>query len=81
MNEDQREIEEIVKSCAEDDQLRRIVFNLNEMDIVQRKIFSKKMNIYFLSKKEFVDVQAYKFFKLLLNDEILSVVIDRLKGR
>ncbi len=81
MNEVQREIEEIVKSCAEDEELRRIVFDLNEMDPAQRKEFSKKVDVYFLSKNDVSDIHAYKFFKSLLEDKIRFIVTYRLKGR
>ena len=81
MDRVQREIEEIAKSCAEDEELRRIVFDLNKMDSIQRKDFSKKVDVYFLSKNSVSDVRAYKFFKLLLDDRIRSIITDRLKGR
>ncbi len=77
----QREIEEIVKSCAEDEELRRIVFEINKMDPIQRKDFSKKVDVYFLSKNSVSDIHAYNFFKLLLDDKIRSAVTHRLKGR
>lgn len=77
----QQEINEIVRSCAEDEKLRRVVLDINDMNRKQREDFSKKVNVYFLSQKESnLEIQAYRFFKLLLNDDIRGVVVERLKG-
>ncbi len=77
----QQEINEIVRSCAEDEELRRVVLNINGMNRKQRGEFLEKVNVYFSSQKEsLLEVQAYRFFKLLLNDDVRGVVVERLKG-
>ncbi len=76
----QKEINEIVRSCAGDEELRRVVLNINEMNCKQREEFLKKVNVYFLSQKSSLEAQAYKFFELLLNDGIRGIIVERLKG-
>jgi hypothetical protein len=75
----QKEINEIVRSCAEDENLRRIVLNVHSMKKDEREIFLKKMNIYFSNQHSSVEAQAYKFFRVLLMDDVRNVIVERLK--
>ncbi len=77
----QKEINEIVRSCAEDENLRRIVLSIHNMKKAEREEFFQKMRIYFSTQKSSVDAQAYKFFSLLLKDDVRILVVERLKGK
>jgi len=71
-------IQEIVETCKEDPRIRKIVEEIAAMEEDEREIFRKKVKSYFLSRTSSEDVEAYKFFKLILNESILKQVLDRL---
>ncbi|RKX50350.1 MAG: hypothetical protein DRP38_01285 [Thermotogae bacterium] len=71
-------IQEIVEACREDPRIRKIVEEIAAMEDDEREIFRKKVKSYFLSRTSSEDVEAYKFFKLILNESILKQVLDRL---
>lgn len=74
------EIKEIIKACAEDENLRRIVFEIDEMNSEQKSALEQKLIDYFFTKTSKEDFQAYKFFKLILSDEIRISVVSNMKG-
>lgn len=71
-------IQGIVEACKEDPRIRKIVEEIAAMEEDEREIFRKKVKSYFLSRTSSEDVEAYKFFKLILNESILKQVLDRL---
>lgn len=75
----EKEIKEIVKACAEDKNLRRIVFEIDGMREDQRSSFEVKMMNYFFGKNSPDDLQVYKFFKLILDDSVRNKVISGIK--
>ncbi len=75
----EEEINEIVRACAEDKNLRRIVFQLEEMTEDQRSSFKLKMVNYFLGKNSDDDLQVYKFFKLILDPSVRGEVVSKIK--
>jgi|YelNatPaOPRAMG01_1025707.scaffolds.fasta_scaffold04430_2 hypothetical protein len=77
----EKEIKEIIRACAEDVNLRRIIFEIDRMCGEDRAIFGKKMDRYFFSKSSEEDLQAYKFFKTILDDQFRKDVIVYLKGK
>ncbi len=74
-----RALEEIVSACLIDSRIRDLVENIASMDEKKRNEFREKMSIYFAGKSAEVDVQAYRFYKLVLEryDEILEEVRKR----
>ncbi len=74
-----RALEEIVSACLIDSRIRDLVENIATMDNEKRNEFKKKMNIYFAGRSAEEDVQAYRFYKLVLEkyDEILEEVRKR----
>ncbi|BBJ27471.1 hypothetical protein ATHSA_0340 [Athalassotoga saccharophila] len=79
MPDREEEIKEIVRACAEDMNLRRIVFQIEEMNEDQRSSFELKMVNYFLGKNSNDDLQVYKFFKLILDASVRDEVISKIK--
>ncbi|GEM_PF-1984713 len=77
----QKEINEIVRSCAEDENLRRIVLSIHRMEKKERDEFFQKMNAYFPKQKSPVEAQAYRFFNLLLKDDVRNLVVEKLERK
>lgn len=80
MSDRDDEIKEIIRACAEDENLRRIVFEINEMSLEQKSSFEQKVNDYFFTRTSKEDVQAYNFFRIILSDETRISVVLKLKG-
>lgn len=77
-----RALEEIVEACLIDGRIREIVENLASMDERERKEFERKMKVYFAGRTSEEDVQAYRFYKIVLEsaEEILREVRRRERG-
>ena len=73
-------VQEIVEACRKDPRIRKIVEEIASMDREEREIFRRKVKTYFLSKTSSEDVEAYKFFKFILDESILKRVLDSLSG-
>ncbi len=73
----QREIDEIVRSCAEDENLRRIVLDVEKMEDGERERFSKKVKLYFSASKSDVERQSLRFFEVVLMDDVRKLIISR----
>jgi hypothetical protein len=74
-----RVLEEIVSACLIDGRIREIVENITLMSKEKREEFKRKMNIYFAGRASDNDVQAYRFYKIVLEnaEEILEEVRKR----
>ncbi len=74
-----RTLEEIVSACLLDSRIRDLVESIASMDEKKREEFRRKMGIYFAGKSAEVDVQAYRFYKIVLEkyDEIIKEVRKR----
>ncbi len=72
-------VQEIVEACKEDPRIRKIVEEVASMSEEEREIFRKKVKAYFLSRTSPEDVEAYKFFKFILDETILKQVLDKLR--
>ena len=77
----QKEINEIVRSCAEDENLRRVVLEIHSMTKEERNEFFKKMEAYFSQLSSSVDRQAYKFFSILFKDDVRNIIVERINVR
>jgi Tfp pilus assembly ATPase PilU len=72
-------LEEIVSACLVDERIREIVESIASMDEKRRMEFKRKMNIYFAGRTSDEDVQAYRFYKIVLEnaEEIIRGVKER----
>ncbi len=77
----QSEIDEIVRSCAEDESLRRIVLNIDGMKRDEREKFFEKVKRYFSKCKDEAERQSLKFFEIVLMDDIRSLIIAHLSEK
>jgi len=66
MNEDK--LNEISIACTEDERLREILGRILSMNEKELKEFKTKLTIFYLDKKEIDDIQAFEFFKVLLDN-------------
>jgi len=67
MNEDK--LNEISIACTEDERLREILGRILSMNEKELKEFKTKLTIFYLDKKEIDDIQAFEFFKVLLDSQ------------
>lgn len=69
-------LNEIVRTANEDERIKSIIVQLSSMTSEEREDFKRKMMLYFIDKDSDVDVEAFKFFKLLL--ENLELIAEKL---
>jgi len=62
-------IEQIAEVCKSDSQLREIVRAVARMSLEEKDVFVSKVRRYFLNKADKVDVEAYKFYSVILEGE------------
>jgi len=62
-------IEQIAEVCKSDSQLREIVRAVARMSLEEKDVFGSKVRRYFLNKADKVDVEAYKFYSVILEGE------------
>ncbi|KAF2959631.1 MULTISPECIES: hypothetical protein [unclassified Thermotoga] len=72
------EIREILKAMEEDSRIRVIVTQILRMSVEEREQFKKKVMYYFMDRNSEVDTEAFKFFKIVIeNVEELSKLIEQ----
>lgn len=72
------EVREIVKAMEEDSRIKVIVTQILKMSVEEREQFKKKVMYYFMDRNSEVDAEAFKFFKIVLeNVEELSDLIEQ----
>jgi hypothetical protein len=72
------EIREIVRAMEEDSRIKVIVTQILKMSAEEREQFKKKVMYYFMDRNSEVDTEAFKFFKIVLeNVEELSKLIEQ----
>lgn len=69
-------LNEIVRVANEDERIKSIIIQLISMTSEEREDFKRKMMLYFIDKDSDVDVEAFRFFKLLL--ENLEPIAEKL---
>ncbi len=57
---------EVIKACIEDRRLLDIVRNIFRMSDEEREAFKRKLSIYFMDKFSDEDVNAFRFFRFVL---------------
>ena len=73
-------LEDVVKSCIEDSRLLDIVRNVARMSKEEKELFSKKVSLYFMNRSSEDDIEAYKFFKFILQNDNSKVILERVKN-
>ncbi|MCD6551956.1 hypothetical protein [Thermotoga sp.] len=72
------EVQQILNAMKEDSRIKAIVLQIIKMSSEERENFRKKITYYFMSKNSEVDVEAFKFFKVFLeNVNEFSKVIEQ----
>lgn len=71
--EDLRYIAEV---CLKDERIHEIVSNIARMDEEQLREFKSKVVAYFMNKSSQDDVEAYKFFRLVLEDDNAKKILE-----
>lgn len=69
-------LNEIIKAANEDERIRSIIVQLFSMTDEEREDFKRKVMLYFIDKDSDIDVEAFKFFKIVL--ENLELIAERL---
>ncbi|WP_126992663.1 hypothetical protein [Thermosipho globiformans] len=70
------DLEYIAQSCRDDERLLNIVKDVANMSGEEREDFVKKVRQYFLGKNSEEDNNAYKFFKIILEDENARKILE-----
>jgi len=72
------EVQQILDAMKDDPRIKAIVLQIVRMSSEERENFRKKVTYYFMNKNSEVDVEAFKFFKAVLeNIEELSEAIEQ----
>ncbi len=61
-------LNEIIRAANEDERIRSIIVQLFSMTDEEREVFKKKVMLYFIDKDSDADVEAFKFFKLVIEN-------------
>ena len=72
-------LREIVRACLEDERLLEIVRDVCSMDGQRREEFRMKVVSYFMDKTSEQDVQAYRFFKTILQGNNAEVILREVR--
>jgi len=73
-------LEYIVRSCIEDPRLLDIVRSIARMSEEEKDAFLKKVSLYFINKSSEEDIEAYKFFKFVIQNSNAKRILERVKG-
>lgn len=69
-------LNEIIRAANEDERIRSIIVQLFSMTDEEREVFKKKVMLYFIDKDSNADVEAFKFFKLVI--ENIDLIAEKL---
>jgi len=70
------ELRNIAQACINDQRIYDIVVSIANMTEEEASVFKSKVLAYFINKKSPDDVEAYKFYKLLLENQNVRKVLD-----
>ncbi len=71
----------IAEACIHDERLLEVVKGIASMKETEKEFFKTKLKVYFLSKTEEADLQAYEFFRILLQENNAERVLELLKEK
>lgn len=69
-------IEQIAEVCRNDSQLCEIVRAVARMSLEEKDVFGSKVRRYFLNKAGEVDVEAYKFYSVILEGDNSRKILE-----
>ena len=72
--------DEIVKKCAYDPEMRKIIYYIASLADNEKENFKKKVNMYFMNKNTDNDTEAYKFYKVLLADKNAELLMKKIEN-
>ncbi len=67
---------EIVRACLEDERLLRVVQEIGKLSREDKSKFLSKVKEYFFEKTDQADVEAYKFYLFILEDDNAEKVLS-----
>jgi len=70
------ELKSIAQACTGDQRIYDIVVSIANMTEEEKSGFKSKVLAYFINRKSPDDVEAYKFYKLLLENQNAKKVLD-----
>ncbi|HBT38563.1 MAG: Uncharacterized protein XD58_0063 [Thermotoga sp. 50_1627] len=70
---------QIANACAQDASLLEIVRHVASMSDEEKALFKTKVKVYFLNRTGEIDLQAYEFFRLILEDKNAERVLQMLE--
>jgi len=77
-------IQIVAEACKEDEELRKVVQAIARMNREQREEFKQKVNEYFFNRVSPEDVEAWKFYKYILEGNrartIMSILEEEKDG-
>ncbi|MEN3007457.1 hypothetical protein [Pseudothermotoga sp.] len=72
---------QIAEACLHDERLIEVVKSIASMAEVEKELFRTKLKVYFLNKTGETDLQAYEFFRILLQENNAKRVLELLKEK
>ncbi|HCI29250.1 MAG TPA: hypothetical protein PKI14_02565 [Fervidobacterium sp.] len=70
------ELRNIAEICITDQRIYDIITSIASMSEEEIKNFKSKVLTYFINKKSQEDIEAYKFYKLVLEDQNAQKILD-----
>ncbi|AJC73592.1 hypothetical protein AJ81_04530 [Pseudothermotoga hypogea DSM 11164 = NBRC 106472] len=70
---------QIASACVQDRSLLEIVKHVASMSDEEKELFKTKVKAYFLNRTDETDLQAYEFFRLILEDKNAERVLKMLE--
>jgi len=70
---------QIASVCVQDRSLLEIVKHVASMSDEEKELFKTKVKAYFLNRTDETDLQAYEFFRLILEDKNAERVLKMLE--
>jgi len=77
---DEENIRVIIEACRKDRTLFEVVESLACLSEEEKRGFEARMKLYFFDKTDPEDMEAMKFFKILLRGNNARLVAERIRG-
>lgn len=76
MEEFSEQIKIIAEACLNDERILEVIRNIADMSEEGRNDFKSKVLSYFMKKTSPEDIEAYNFYKIILNENNAKKVIE-----
>ena len=73
-------LKSVVDACKIDRDLRNVVKNIALMSGEEKDLFLKKVKAYYLLKTDETDREAYRFYKVVLENNNAKIILQELEG-